>query len=777
VSLEGRELRNIRLIRKLGEGGLGEVWLGRDETLGRMVAVKAIRERRRLDEQARDRLLREARVLSQLDHPNICRIYDYVEDEGDGFIVLERVEGETLMKHLERGLTRGAKLDIAIQTADALVAAHAMSVVHRDLKPENVMLTADGVVKVLDFGLARPVTSALAWGDVRAVANHRDMDSAMTVGHDGSAAATRLGDIVGTPRYMSPEQARGELVTAASDIYSFGLMLQELLTDEPPYEEGLTGQQLVKRAIWGDTRPVRGASPRIAALIDRATSPEPGLRPSASVIAEELRDERDAPRVRRVRRVKAFATTLLVALTVALAVLAFQVRKQAVRATREAEVANATTDYLVGLFEVADPNRAGAADVTARELLERGVERIRGSLREHDHTRARLLRTMGEVHDSLGLYEKGVALAEEALAIEEQLSGGDNKGLLGSLLVLANLYRSQGRYEEARSLVERGITLTEGRRGQERALSSFLHTEMILLGDQGEPGRAEQVGRRSLELRERALGPDHPDTALTVGVLGVVLLQAGRYAEAEPLLERALAIQEQRYPEDHPVVASCLSNLATSLEKLGRTSEAEVMFRRALAAKERRLGPDHPEVAFVLCNLGVLLGAEGRHDEAERAYARALEIVEKALGPDHPMSGMLLANLAEATFVGGRPLVARELYERSYSIVSKGFGLDHPSVAEALQGMAAVDSELGDGDPEGKLLRAAAIREKAQGAEHPDLGKTLARLGELYISTGRAAEARPVLRRALTILEGAFGPDNAEVRAVRAKLDSDGGAG
>ena len=256
---------------------MGEVWEGLDERLGRHVAVKTIRRSEADPAAARARSAREARILSRLEHPNICRLYEYVEMEECDLLVLElRARTHPPAGHRDRSSASSQRLDVALGICSALVAAHALSIVHRDLKPENVMLAEDGSVKVLDFGIARRVllddppiprpvvgprraSPARGEGD----AHHGDRWSSTTGASRRPLASTRsipltaTGHLPRTPRYMSPEQARGEPATAASDMYSFGLVLYELYTGKPPYGTGTVAETLV-RAQWGDVAPPRG---------------------------------------------------------------------------------------------------------------------------------------------------------------------------------------------------------------------------------------------------------------------------------------------------------------------------------------------------------------------------------------------------------------------------------------------------------------------------------------------------------------------------------------
>ena len=253
----GDIIRDIRIVERLGAGGMGEVFLGVQETIGREVAVKAIRADRRLDSVAKARFLREAHILAQLEHPNICRLYDYIETDEQDLIVLELIRGRSLSELLVSPTEETEKMRIAEQVLAALEAAHAISVIHRDLKPENIMVAEDGTVKVLDFGLARHIVPATTESDVSG-------ENWIVQGRGPAAkaversAVTHLGDIVGTPRYLSPEQARGEPLTAASDIFSFGLVLQELWTGRPPFGADIGARELVVKAMWGDIEPVEG---------------------------------------------------------------------------------------------------------------------------------------------------------------------------------------------------------------------------------------------------------------------------------------------------------------------------------------------------------------------------------------------------------------------------------------------------------------------------------------------------------------------------------------
>jgi len=318
MTLTGTKFGHYLVKQRLGKGAMGEVYLGFNEALKKEVALKVLRARHRLSARARARFLREARILSKLDHPNICRIHDYVAGDEADFLVLELIEGRSLRGAIGESLDKATKLRIAEQIAHVLVEAHKAGVVHRDLKPGNVMLTHEGQVKVLDFGLARPVEPAPdeETPGVEPIAGDVAQTAAETVHADENddtrmatvdrvemltALKTAAGSLVGTPAYMSPEQARGEPATSASDMYSFGLLLQTLFTGRPPYDKNISTLKLLERAMRGETLPVTGLDTDLTRLIERLKSLAPASRPTAVETSGRLRRIRDKPRRRRRR--------------------------------------------------------------------------------------------------------------------------------------------------------------------------------------------------------------------------------------------------------------------------------------------------------------------------------------------------------------------------------------------------------------------------------------------------------------------------------------------
>ncbi|HET9210078.1 MAG TPA: serine/threonine-protein kinase [Thermoanaerobaculia bacterium] len=689
-SLIGRKVGTIRIHKLLGEGGMGAVYAGFDERLRREVALKAVRADA-LTSNGRSRLLSEARVLSRLNHPNICSIYDFVTGEETDFLVLELIRGKTLREAIQKGIDPEARLGIAERIADALVAAHAQGIIHRDLKSSNVMLTWDGGVKVLDFGIARLGEDAPAGTGI-------DPDhTAVFIPQSEESfqfARTAPGKVVGTAGCMSPEQARGEEVSVASDMYSFGLLLQELFTGKPPYDPSLNGLDLLREVQKGRTLPVTGIDAHLAELIESLKSLAPESRPSASEALQQLRWIGGKPR----RRNRMLAIGLAV-LLVAAGVVKYtwdlrQERDAALHAQQETELSRRQGDEIAGfltdLFKVSDPGEARGSTVTARELLDQGARRVRRDLRDQPPVQARLLDTIGQVYFKLGLYAEARPLLEDALRIR-RAPGGDPLDLSASLEHLALLDQAQS-LPEAEARFQEALRLREGKLGRRHPeVARLLNNLGVLYAMHGEYPKAEGLFREALAIREATLGPWHPDVAVSLNNLAMSLNAQGNLRQAEPLLLRGLTIRERSLPPDHPDLAANLEALAVLYDDEHRPEEAVQLHRRALAIWEKVLGPDHPRTALILTNLANALAAEpGKSGEAETLLRRAIRIREKALGSHHPQLASSLKSLAGLYRDERRYAESEALYRRALAIYDAAYPPNHPERQALLKGYASL---------------------------------------------------------------------------------------
>ena len=743
----GNKVGHILVTEFLAKGGMGDVYAGYDERLGRRVALKAIRAEHRLDGQAKARFLREARILSQLEHPHICGIHDLIEEEDADVLVLELIQGKNLREAIRAGLDPTQRMSIARQLVDVLAVAHAKAVIHRDLKPDNIMLTPSGDIKVLDFGLARSVrewTAATTLDVETKPGEHKGEEAVPAEPPPGAGQfeiRTMVGSIVGTLGYMSPEQARGEAATTASDMYSCGLLLQETFTGHPPFEPGLDPATHLARAARGETIPVTGIDPDLAALIERLKSLAPAERPSARDTAERLEWIRTKSARRRKRVLVATTIVALCLLSAFTTVQTIRARHEAQRATQEAEAARQVSDFLVGLFKVSDPSEARGNSVTAREILDRGASKAQQELKEQPLVQAQLMDTMGRVYDSLGLYDQALPLLESALATRRKLLGNQHLDVTASLTALGAVQLHKGDFDAARASLEQALQLRERLVGPESLLvADGLNDLGNLLWRKGAFDEAQRKMERALAIREK-LAPDSAEVATSLNSLGAIAYRKGDYAKARQLWEQTLAIRERTLGPDHPLVAASLNNLAIVHTWTDDPAGARPLLERALRIQERVLGPKHPDLAAGLANLGDVVAAMGNKGAAKPYYLRAATILEED-NPNNPELARFWDDIATVDLKQGELNEACRLSDQSLALREKVLGSKHHEVSESLNGLAECARARGH------LKQAAALFERSfslcirpDGGYYPEAVDTLTGYAALLREMGEVARA------------------------------------
>jgi serine/threonine protein kinase/tetratricopeptide (TPR) repeat protein len=775
-----------RILEAIGEGGMGIVYLAEQEVpLRRRVAIKVIKVG--MDtRQVIARFEAERQALAVMDHPVIATVFDGgATDDGRPYFAMEYVKGEPITKYCDRQrLTTHERLELFIQVCEGVQHAHQKGIIHRDLKPSNVLVTVQDdrpVPKIIDFGVAKATAQPLT--------EH--------------SLFTELGMIIGTLDYMSPEQAEmgGLDIDTRTDVYALGVILYELLTGALPFDRDARrkaslddvrrtirekepprpsarvkerGAAAAEAAERRRTEPARLAS-RLCGDLDfitlRALEKDRTRRyQTANALAMDvrryLRNEPVSARapgtlyrmqrfIRRHRVGAAAAAALLVALVLGVAGTTLglmRARRAEVQAREEAAIASRVSEFLVKLFEVSDPGEARGNSITAREILDRGAEQIRRDLGDQPQVQARLIYTMGKVHDSLGLYNAGAALLEEALKKREALLGPEQPDVAEACDRLGDVYRKQGRYAEAEPLLRRAVAIRERRFP---ANSPLIADSLTSLGNlyqsMGRFDEAQPVLERALAIRERNAGDD-AGLARTLQSVAVLMGRRGKIAEAEPHLRRTLDIQERTMGRDHPDVGKTYTNLANVYMLQNRFAEAEPLYARALEIRRRTLGPRHASVAETLHNMGSLYLEDDRPEAAEPVFREALSIYQQAYGATHRNVALALANLGKILVRQHRYNDAEACYRQALAILEKTLAVDDPYVADTLQDLGELYHELKrSADAEPLFRRSLAIRERVLGADNIATADSIYALGVVLRDEGRAAEALPLLARAFEI--------------------------
>jgi tRNA A-37 threonylcarbamoyl transferase component Bud32/tetratricopeptide (TPR) repeat protein len=683
MELVGQRFGHIRVTAAVGEGGMGEVYAGYDETLQRKVALKVLHADSRLDDEARERLLREARALSRLDHPNICRIHDYIDSGDSDLLVLEFIDGRTLDDALVETMTRAEKLRIAISIAGVLEAAHRAGIVHRDLKPDNVMLTKSGEVKVLDFGLARWLkggrghssdkhTAAPALHVVRS----EDVPGSVTAPHPppptrvppaGREFMTTVGMTMGTPMYMSPEQARGETLTPASDMFSFGLLLQFLFSGKEGHEGIPDVRTIMMRVARGETNPVQGVARDVTALINRLKALAPTDRPTAVEALERLQFLADKPQ--RIARRGAITAVVLIALIAAWRytvdlqrerAAAVAARAVAVEARADAEHRRDQAQDLIE-FMIGDL-RTKLEPVGRLDVLDDVAIRALGYIEELDPRKmtvgelvrnAKALNQLGDVRskqgkipEALDLLRRSLHLADTAVRKEPRnpeavLVHGATQFWIGDAL------QRQGKPNDAlihmRAYMKDGDTLVsiDPNNDEYQMERAYGHSNLgYILERKGQVEEAARHYKTALEVTQlvakRKPGDANAQAELAPAYnkVGVNLYNQGdlrgsiEYLEREVAIYRALMALQPKQTQWKERLQVALAYLARNMAMIGDSEKALRLEHEGLqiATELAALDPENVEwqraVAMTMLRIGAI--------EQSRNRAMAIDLLRKA---------------------------------------------------------------------------------------------------------------------------------------------------
>jgi tetratricopeptide (TPR) repeat protein len=471
---------------------------------------------------------------------------------------------------------------------------------------------------------------------------------------------------------------------------------------------------------------------------------------------------------RRQRRMAIITASALAGMMVAiwLATTAIIARDEAqvqrAQAEIEAERSRQTTDFLVGLFAVSDPNEAQGNSITVRELLDKGTEDIEADLATQPEIQAILMETMGTVYRSLALYPSAAKLLQSALDKRRELYGDEHLEVARTAHELGRVLKQTAEYEQAEKMLREALAIREDMLGPDHLdIASTTYQLADLLGLIGEYEEAETLFRQALAMQRKLIGDGNAEVAKTLEGLALNLYDQGNYDEAVPLMRDSVSMQRQLHNTPHTDLAEALNELGFLLGEIGEYKESETLFREALEMKRFLLGDTHTEIALGLNNIAFALYDQGMLDEAETMYREAIAIHQQLLGNDHPEIANSLNNLAFLLYDKGDTQAARDMMRESLEMNRRTLGDEHPSVARGMGNLAMWMMEAGDyQSAEPLLVDAVALRRKVLGNEHTDVAGSLTLLASLLIDTGRFEEALPVAREAKAICLLALAEDH-----------------
>jgi serine/threonine protein kinase/Tfp pilus assembly protein PilF len=763
----GRGVRTIgpyHLLQKIGEGGMGEVWVAeQDKPIQRRVALKLIKAG--MDtRQVIARFESERQALAMMDHPAIAKVFDAGEaEDGRPYFVMEYVQGIPITAYCDQNrLTTQERLELFKRVCEGVQHAHQKAIIHRDLKPSNILVAVQGEVpvpKIIDFGVAKATAQSLT---------ERTM-------------FTELGMMVGTPEYMSPEQAEmsGQNVDTRTDVYSLGVILYELLVGALPFDSKelrQAGYDEIRRRIREEDPP--RPSTRLSTMGEASTAQAMKRRTERPALIRQIRGDLDwitmktleKDRTRRfgspselaadidrylhhqpvvarppstlykakkfVRRhrfgvgVAAAIAMLLVAFSVSTAIQARRIARERDRANQEAETSRQVSDFLVGLFEVTDPEEGRGRDISAREILDRGAQRVAMELREQPTVKATMLNTMGKVYRNLGLYDKASDLAQEGLDIRQKTFPEDSEEVADSLSMLG-----------------------------------------VVKMDKGDYAAAEALMKQALDIQRKVLGPEHLDVAESLNNLGSLRFSTGDWKGSEQYFRDAMALHRKLLGDENLPLATTLNNLAMVLSRQEKFEEADALYRKSLAIRRKLLDGDHPQIAQSVNNIAMNYLRQKKFAQAEPMFLEALAINRKALGEVHPVITSNLNNLALVYLNQGQLDKAEEYFRQALTLDRKVYGENHPQVAQSLQSLgAALLREKKYKDAEESLRQAIAIKKMTFPETHWEVATTKNMLGGCLMEAKNYRAAEPLLVESYEIIKKQFGLQHDRTRRAGGRL-------
>ncbi len=765
-----------RLVRELGVGGMGQVWLAEQtEPVRRLVAIKLIRADLYHPEIV-GRFIAERQSLASMNHTSIAKVFDAgATASGQPYFIMEYVDGCSITEYCDRNrLPIAARLRLLQLVCEGVQHAHYKAIMHRDLKPSNILIgEVDGkpTPRIIDFGLAKAVSP--------------DLDPGRT--------QTRMGSVVGTLGYMSPEQAgsSSQDIDTRTDTYSLGVILYELLTGALPRQHNqLTWYEAVRQLHEQEApRPsirVRDAADFVLIAHNRGTQPAQLVRELrgdlASIVLKAVEIDRnrrydspsalaaDMDRFLRNEPVTAHAanfsylarkyirrhrTAVIAAATAVLLLIGFAVAQtwQLGNVRRERDRADRISDFMTNMFKVADPSESRGNGITARQILDQSSHQVLTGKGLDAALQQQLIQVMAKTYAGLGIYSRAHDLAQQLWEQRQRALGPDHRKTLEAMTQLAEILQRQDKDKDAQAMMQQAIQKESRALGPDDPLTLKTMEDMAsVLEQDAHYVEAETMERQIIAAETRKLGPSHPETFASRNTLAMAVQRQSRFVEAEKLYRQLLDEERRSLGPDHPYVLVTMHNLATMLAEQGRDREAEATYREALALERRVLGPEHPDTADTMTTLAnTVSGDPHRLAEAEALYRQSTDIEQRVVGPDHAYTTRAEEGLAEVLGGEHRLVEAKQLLHQILAIRQRTLGPDNTDTLLTGYDLASILLQQNLYSEAEQLARSTLERQvRVLDANDSDTLASSTLLASILLKEQRPREAEQFARQAYT---------------------------
>lgn len=789
-SMVGTELGSYRISDIIARGGMGIVYRGEraDGDFEHTVAIKLIRTG--MDTPENIRLFnRERNILAGLNHPGVAKLFDggIFQNEAP-YLVMEYVEGTPIDQYCdEKKLTIDERIALFLNVLEAVLHAHENLIIHRDLKPDNILITEEGQVKILDFGIAKLLDAGVESNDKLTINRARIL----------------------TPKYASPEQIRQEPATTAADMYSLGIILHQLLTGLHPYDlQNKSGFEIEQAVL--NTEPklpshrlsgtedseiiaekrsekppalIRLLKGDLNAILLKAIEKDPTLRyRTALELIDELEKYRSALPVSARNRTFGYrfnkylsrnrVTLSIAGLFIFITVASIyyhtnEISKERDQAEFQAQKATAIQDFMVDIFRYNNPNADEYAgkDLTARELLQTGLATVEEELQHQPETQIGIMSSIGAALQNLDELEEAERAMQKAIEKSEQHYGTNDLQTAGIYTSMAKLKRDAGDYEESDELIGKAIEINES--SADTALKQLANKYSILAYNQAHQSQfdtADELFQYADSLYLESEASNSVERYNTLSNFAEVKSRLGEHNEALEYNKKALDFYRELYEEDHLNIATTLNKIGKNHHRLGKHTEADEYYRQSLDMKLQLLDEDNTSVANTYQHMAINLRVMGNYTEAVQYALRDLEIMQNVydeenirIVPSLNIVGLTKKDLEEYE-------EAEQIFKRMISIEEEYYDKETTTLAASIYNLAHLYQITGRYEEAYPMYeRVVKIDKENLGDEHPEVAVDLNKLGEVSREMGSYGKADSIFVEAKPIFMDAFPDDHYRV--------------